>query len=809
MKKDIVKIVNYNVYKNERKIIFETAKTDFKINIYEEKELVKSNVKKLAENLYVCSCGANAKDCEFEFKSTDDIINIDLHNSFNKVNLLNTKNYSFSKINISYLRLKGINKATLYLNGSVNIDGAKVFIMADEKLLNFDNKARTKNDFVIECNILGYHKITFGVEIAGERIKVIELKNNYLKRLILTMKIELVAFLTKCCKSIKAIGRGIRNIWKKYHFLIPPSLWGKYLKKLVSIIINPYTNFDFYDPNDIEQYNAWIKEKEKFTQVKEENLTYKPLISVIIPVYNVSRKYLTCCLDSILNQTYTNFEICLTDDASTNTETIETLKEYEKKDKRIKVNYRKENGHISNASNDSLKMAKGEFIALVDNDDTLDNHALMEFVNVLNEKKDIDFIYSDEDKLNLKGKRCYPHFKPDFSPDTLLSLNYICHLSVLRKSIVEKVGGFAVGLEGAQDHDLFLKVSEVTDKIYHIPKILYHWRMIPSSTSMGVKNKDYASDKGKIAIENALKRRKIKASVLKEKISTYYIVNYDLEDKPMVSIIIPTKDYASTLDVCLKSIYKKTTYPNFEVIVVNNNSEEKETFKLFNKYKSKYKNFRVIDANMEFNYSRINNLAIKEAQGEYIVLLNNDTELLTNNWLELMVGYASQKHIGAVGVKLLYPDDTIQHGGVVLGLGGVAGHAFVNLNNDDPTNTMFFGRLYVPYDYSAVTAACLLIEKKKYLEVGGLTEDLKVAFNDVDFCIKLLEKGYNNVFLPMVCLHHYESKSRGLDTSGEKLVRFNKEVKYMRDKWAFIIDNDKYYNKNLSKKNSFKLEVLK
>ena len=599
------------------------------------------------------------------------------------------------------------------------------------------------------------------------------------------------------------LGKGIRYLWHEYHFLVPPRLWGKFWKDFKLRVRQRGMKY-YYNPFHKYDYHKWLDEFSGDTEVEE--LKYQPLISILIPVYNIGRTYLEECIDSILGQSYEHFEICLVDDCSTNEETLNTLKEYEEKDERIHVKYRKKNGHISKASNDALKMAKGEFIALVDNDDTLDCHALYEVVKVLNQNKELDFIYSDEDKLDLKGERCDPNFKPDWSPDTLLSLNYICHLSVLRKSIVDKLGGFTVGLEGAQDYDLFLRVTEETNRIHHIPKILYHWRMVEGSTSMTIDNKSYAVDKGKKALENALKRRNIDADVLKDEKSPYYIVDYHMKKEPLVSIIIPTKDLASTLDTCLTSLFQKTTYKNFEVIVVNNNSEEDDTFALFDRYKKLYKNFKVLDANFEFNYSKINNMAVKKCKGEYICLLNNDTEIISPNWLNVMVSYASQPHIGAVGPKLLYPDETVQHGGVILGLGGVASHAYIGASKSD---VGMYGRLRVPYNYSAVTAACLVVSKKKYLEVQGLEEKLKVAYNDIDFNIKLLEKGYYNVFVPQVELFHFESKSRGYDTTSEKYQRFLKEEAFMYEKWKNRLDYDCFYNQNFSQKYWFVLPMKK
>ncbi len=595
------------------------------------------------------------------------------------------------------------------------------------------------------------------------------------------------------------IYRGTKNLWTKYHFLVPPRLWKKYAKLLWAIIWEG-KHAPFWKVEDVAGYNEWLKRNEKFEEVKK--LKYQPLISVLVPVYNVDAKYLSECIESVLNQTYDNFELCLVDDASTKKETLDILKKYEK-NKKVKVKYRKENGHISKTSNDALKMAEGEFIALLDNDDLLVENALYEVAKVLNEDKKLDFIYSDEDKINLDGKRSDPHFKPDYSPDTLLSLNYICHLSVIRTELVRKVGGFTVGLEGAQDHDLFLRVVEKTKNIYHIPKILYHWRMIPGSTSLKLDNKDYAADNGKLAIEAALKRRKLNAHVEKDEPSTYYKVIYDFKKEPLVSILIPAKDHADVTEKCLKTVFEKTTYKNFEVILIDNGSTEKESLDLFEKYKKEHKNFKVLREDIEFNYSKLNNLAAKKAKGEYLVLLNNDTEVITPEWLSYLVGYAAQPHIGAVGAKLFYSDDTVQHAGVILGLGGVASHAYTEATRDA---LGLYGRLRVPYDYSAVTAACLCLSKKKFDEVGGLEEDLRVAYNDMDLNLKLLKKGYYNIFLPMVELYHHESKSRGSDFDPDKINRFNSEQDYMWEKWGDLLKNDRFYNPNFANRMWFVLD---
>lgn len=606
--------------------------------------------------------------------------------------------------------------------------------------------------------------------------------------------------LRKIYKLFRLITKAVKYAWKNYHFLIPPREFVRLIRKFYNRLINGSDESFFRTYND-KLYRRWLKEN--MTYNSKCDFDYCPLISFVIPVYNVNKKLLSECLDSILKQSYKNLEICIADDCSTNPETIETLKKYETKDKRIKIVYREKNGHISNASNSALSLVTGEYVAMMDNDDVIPSYAIAEMVRAINKDTTIDMIYTDEDKLDLDGKRCDPHFKSDYAPDTLMSVNYFCHFTLLKTSILKDIGGWTVGYEGAQDWDLFLRFVEKAKNIYHLPKVLYHWRMIPGSTSMTLDNKNYAAIATEKLLADALKRRKTPGVVhLHDKVP-YYWIEYTYKKEPKISIIIPTRDYADTLETCLYSVFNNTDYSNYEVIVVDNNSKEKETFDLFDRYKKTYKNFKVVDAKFDFNYSKINNIAVTEAKGEYVVLLNNDTEIITKDWLKLMVGYAMQKHVGAVGAKLLYPDDTIQHGGVILGMGGVAGHTFVN---DTRHALGDFGRLCVPYNYSAVTAACLMVKKDKYLEVGGLTEALKVAYNDVDFCLKLQKAGYHNVMMPLVELYHYESKSRGMDDDDKKIARLSKEVKYMYDHWGNLIENDPMYNENLSRKAVFYLD---
>lgn len=704
-------------------------------------------------------------------------------------------------IGISSQKIVGIKNPLLCVEGNHN-KSCKFELLVDGKPHDFDLMYNQSTGCFTLTSALEKKakKTELYAIVDGEKYLVSKLKNRFVSRIGNRIKSIIRKPLSKVKTVFTVLGRGIKYLWKEYHFLVPPRLWKKFFRDFINRI--KYRDvYLYYNPFNVNDYNKWLEKNEKDEPVEKFN--YNPLISLLIPVYNIGKEYLSECIDSILNQTYENFEICLVDDCSTNEETKETLKEYEKKDKRIKVKYRKENGHISRATNDALKMAKGEFVGLIDNDDTITKNALYEVVKVLNNDKNIDMIYSDEDKLDLKGRRCDPNFKSDFAPDSLLSSNYICHFTVLRKSIMDEIGGERVGFEGAQDYDLFLRFTEKTNKIYHIPKILYHWRMVEGSTSMVIDNKGYALERGRKAVEEALERRNIKGKVKIAENCPYYYIEYDIKNNPKVSIIIPTRNHADITEQCIKSIYEKSTYKNFEIVIVNNQSDEQALFDLFDKYKKEHKNFKVIDADMEFNYSKINNLAVEQTTSDYVLLLNNDTEVITPNWLEILIGYASQDHIGAVGAKLVYPDETIQHAGVILGLGGVAAHAFINTPRDA---VVWGGRTSVPYNYGAVTAACLMISRKKYEELNGLNEDLKVAFNDVDFNIRLLEKGYYNVEVPMVELYHYESKSRGLDNTTEKYKRFVSEVKYMNETWDYILKHDRFYNPNFSLEKSFYLD---
>lgn len=556
---------------------------------------------------------------------------------------------------------------------------------------------------------------------------------------------------------------------------------------------------------DEQIYDKWLRkkmpsEKDFKSYIKTiPSFNLKPLVSVVMPVYNPQLDHLKAAVESVESQIYNEYELCIADDASTKPEIREYLGNLSSSNPKIKVVFRKENGHISKCSNDALTMATGQFIAFLDQDDLLTVDALYQFVKLLNEAPHFDIAYSDEDKITDDGTCLMPHFKPGYSPDNLMSRNYFGHLVFIRKTLLDEIDGFRVGFEGSQDYDLWLRATEKANGIIRIPKILYHWRMHEMSSSMNESAKDYAFVNGKKALEEAIQRRSLNATVERQgNLPGFYRILYKNDKNPKISIIIPTKDNADVLNTCLNSIFNKTDYSNFEVILVNNNSELPETFELLEKFKKLEPNrFKVLDQTYAFNFSKLMNAAAKFSEGQFLLLLNNDTEVLHTDWLELMLRHAQRPEIGAVGVKLLFPNDTIQHAGVVIGIGGVAGHTFVAANRKDPGYHYYLTSVS---NYSAVTAACLMVDKLKYEEVNGFDEHLEVEYNDVDFCLKLLEKGYYNIFLPDVELYHYESLTRGHPHANRKVYkRHKKEVKIFLDRWRGYVDNDPFYNPNLSK----------
>ena len=526
---------------------------------------------------------------------------------------------------------------------------------------------------------------------------------------------------------------------------------------------------------------------------------YQPKISIAMPVYNVEEKWLRLCIDSILNQVYTNWELCMADDASTDPNVKKILTEYQQLDERIRVVFREQNGHISEATNSALAIATGEFVALLDNDDELAINAFYEVVKVLNENPELDLIYSDEDKIDMDGNRSDPAFKPDWSPDLLLGTNYISHLGVYRRSILEEIGGFRKGYEGSQDYDLVLRFTEKTTKerIKHIPKVLYYWRMLPTSTAVDQGSKGYAFEAGLRAVQDALVRRGMNGHATHGAANGLYDVYYDIESEKLVSIIIPTKNGYKDVQRCVSSIIEKTTYQNYEIIMADNGSTDPKMHELYAEFEQQLPGrFFVESIDIPFNFSTINNRAAKKAHGEYLLFLNNDTEVITENWLTLMVSFAQQERIGCVGAKLLYPNNTVQHAGVILGLGGVAGHGHYGYPHGD---LGYFGRLAINVNYSAVTAACLLMKKADFDAVGGFEEAFTVAFNDVDLCLKVQALGRDNVWLHEAELYHFESQTRGYDDKGKKKKRFEQEKVMMEEKWGPLIENDPFYNPNLTR----------
>lgn len=546
------------------------------------------------------------------------------------------------------------------------------------------------------------------------------------------------------------------------------------------------------------KYGAYSEAEQPIFEEMGSTFPYRPLISVVMPVYKTPIRFLREAIESVLGQSYENFELCIADDASGSDEITQLLKHYQDTDSRVKLCLREQNGHISEASNSALELASGEFVALFDHDDLLDRNALFWVVDQLNKSPEVDLIYSDEDKVDARGRLFDPYFKSSFNYELFLAQNMICHLGVYRTALVRKVGGFRKGYEGSQDHDLALRVIEKTEpqNIVHIPRILYHWRAIQGSTALATSEKSYTVSAGLNAVNDHFKRIKVNATVsIADGKSGHFRIRYQLPKRAAkVSIIIPTRDKAELLKQCIDSIITRSTYINYEIVVLDNGSQEEETIKYFAEI-SKAKNIKVVRDEGEFNYSRINNVAVRKSTGKFICLMNNDIEVITPDWIEEMVGFAQQKDVGCVGARLWYPDKTLQHGGIILGIGGIAGHSHKYVS---ASNKGYFERAIHHQAFSAVTAACLMIKRSTYDEVGGLDEGLAVAFNDVDFCLRVRSAGYRNVWTPYAEMFHHESASRGAETTPEKQARFNGEVAFMKNRWSDALLNDPYYNPNLT-----------
>ena len=632
--------------------------------------------------------------------------------------------------------------------------------------------------------------------------------------------------------SIRSNIEKVKFYIKRYGFF---STLKKVFKRIFKIKENRKTNQ--------EAYQIWIEKntpnEDELEKQKTTKFTYAPKISVVVPMYNTDEKFFQDLIESLNNQTYANWELCLADGSPKKNENLE---KYYEKNKKIKYNFLGKNEGISENTNEAIKMVTGDYVGFLDHDDILSEEALFQVVKVINQDLKTDFIYTDEDKIDENYERFEPYFKPDYSPETLECNNYITHFVVVKKEIIEKIGKLNSEFNGAQDFDFVLRATKVANKITHISKVLYHWRVHKNSTAYIADTKNYAFEAGKKVIEADLKREGKSATVeFGQEVPGIYKIKYEVIGNPKVSILIPNKDNIKLLKKCITSILKFTTYENYEINIIENNSEKKETFKYYEELvknsKIKILNFNkhtVFDINgekslenktlnkgleknnieknienietkenelqkvSEFNYSALINFGVKNVDAEFVLQLNNDTKLITKDWLEIFIGYAQNSEIGAVGARLYYEDKTIQHAGIIVGVSGIAGNALVNLPYGKHA---YFGREAATRNVLAVTGACLFARRSLYYEVGFMDEkEFKVAFNDVDFCLKLYENGYRNVYNPYIELIHYESKSRGYEISEEKEERFEKEANNFKRKWSKYIKYDPYYNKNLSRK---------
>lgn len=544
--------------------------------------------------------------------------------------------------------------------------------------------------------------------------------------------------------------------------------------------------YDTLTPTDLSQINAHI-----------ESFEHRPLISILMPVFNPDEKFLCAALDSVISQCYPHWECCIADDASTNPKIREILKLYANRDSRIKLIFRETNGHISAASNSALSLATGEYVGLLDHDDVLREHALYMIANEINRYPKSAIIYSDEDLIDEYNVRYDPYFKPDWNPDLFYGHNLVTHFVVFRTYLIKEVGGFREGFEGAQDWDLVMRISEQLqpEDFRHIPYILYHWRAVSGSTALSIENKGYAKTAQLATLRSHFERTKQQAEISCSDDGFWKVKYHVDEPEPLVSIIIPTRNQQQLLQKCLDSIHKKTKYTNFEILVIDNQSDDPEILSYFGEIVKDGK-INLLKYPYDFNYSAINNHAVNYAKGEILLFLNNDIEVISPDWLAEMVGHAIRPTIGAVGAMLYYPNNTIQHAGVVLGMKGDAGHIYYG----SPRGTIGQrGRARLTQNFSAVTAACMAVGKTKFIEVNGFNEQsLPIAYNDIDLCLRLINAGYRNLWTPHAELYHHESASRAYDDTPEKIARIKSEAAYLVSHWAEMIANDPAYNPNLS-----------
>ncbi len=560
-------------------------------------------------------------------------------------------------------------------------------------------------------------------------------------------------------------------------------------------ILKP-NNLNLKKNNNTKMSSFSITSRKELAEQKKVKFEKNIKFSIIVPLYNTPQRFLKEMIESVKAQTYSNWELCLADGSDNSHSYVEKICKRYLNDKRIKYKKLQENLGISDNTNACIDLATGDYIALFDHDDVLHPSALFENAKVINEQN-ADFIYTDEAIFegNIKNIVLI-HFKPDFALDYVRANNYICHFTVFKKNLLDEVGLFRKDFNGSQDHDMVLRLTEKSKNIVHIPKILYYWRRHKDSVASDTSAKPYAAEAGIKAVKEHLNRCNLKAEVESSKACpTIYRLKYEIQGNALVSIIIPNKDHIKDLSKCVRSIIEKSTYKNFEIIIVENNSNKKETFDYYDLLKNNDK-IKIVEWKGKFNYSAINNFGIKFAKGDHIIFLNNDIEVIAENWIEEMLMYSQRSDVGAVGAKLYYPDSTIQHGGVVVGLGGFAGHLHINCEKE---NIGYMARLSMVQNYSAVTGACMMIPRHVFDEVNGLDELFKVSLNDIDLCMRIRKKGYNIVWTPYAELYHYESKSRGYEDTPEKRKRFNNEVDLFKERWKKELEEgDPYYNPNLT-----------
>lgn len=575
----------------------------------------------------------------------------------------------------------------------------------------------------------------------------------------------------------------LKNNIKKVHCIYYPYL-------LISRLYKKKFRGDLYRKWIVKiEPNLWLP------VLREDKVQF----SIVLPVFNPPVEFLKCCVDSVISQTYVNWQLVIVDDGSTCPNVKAYLTSLACNSKILLVSHKK-NLNISQATNTGLKYCSGNYVAFLDHDDILSPHALNEVASLIVKKPQLKWIYSDEDFISTKGKRLAPHFKSDWNPFLLRSHNYITHLSVFEKALLDKVGGCRVGFEGAQDFDLALRVSRElnSNEIGHIAKVLYHWRVHGGSTAQNAKVKPNSVQAGQRALEDHLSALNLLAKVSSANLDNYYHVSYLTKKFPKVSIVIPTRDHKKVLENCINSIVKLTDYPNYEVVIIDNQTQEIDAKNYLESLK-KNSRIKVIHYDKAFNYSAINNEAVKYCDGNILIFLNNDTEIIASNssWLRELIGLAVIPEVGCVGAKLLYPDDTIQHAGVVIGLGGYAAHSHRCMKDE---HYGYFNRPHVTQVVSAVTGACLAIRKSTFIEIGGFDDAFEVAYNDVDLCLRVRKAGFYNVYCPQAKLYHFESKTRGADSNcSVKAARFEKEKKLLNELWGEELINDPYYSPHLTR----------